>query len=384
MTGALTGQGSRESEYWRSRITMADIEPRYQPTEVSPPGATLLDVLEEREMNQRELAERMGRPIKTISGIVNGKVAITPETALQFERVLGTPAQFWTQREATYREYLARGQEGVQLEAYADWLDELPLPELRKHGGVSRSRDRSQIVREVLAFFAVASPDEWRQVYTAPQAHFRRHQPDRCDPAAIALWMRLGELEAQKQECRPYNRDRFIAALGEIRALTVELPEVFQPRMTELCANAGVSLAFIPAIPRARVSGLTRWLSKDKALIQLSLLGKYNDRLWFTFFHEACHVAYHGKRMVFLEFDGGDESPEEVAANQFAADLLIPPHQANRLQFLGADKGNVIAYADELGIHPGIVVGRMQHEGLLSHTHLNKLKTRFEWEENAP
>lgn len=362
---------------------MAELEPRYQPTEVSPPGESLLDVLEERGMNQRELAERMGRPIKTISAIVNGKAAITPETALQFERVLGTPAHFWTQREASYREAIARNQEGARLKKYTVWLDRLPLRELRRFGGVSRSRDKIQLVQEVLAFFGVASPDEWRQVYMVPQAQFRRHQPNKGDPAAIALWMRLGELQAQQQECRPYNRDGFLAALGEIRTLTVEPAEAFEPRMMELCADVGVAVAFVPAIPRARVSGVTRWLTKDKALIQLSLFGKANDRLWFTFFHEACHVVSHGKREVFLEVNGGTVSPEEAEADRFAAELLIPRHQAKRLPFLGADSAAVVAFAEELGIHPGIVVGRMQHEGILPHTHLNKLKARFEWADDT-
>ena len=77
---------------------------QYQPDKVSPPGETLLEVLEDRGITQAELAERTGCPRKTIDEIVRGRAAITPETALQLERVLGVPASFWSARESQYRE----------------------------------------------------------------------------------------------------------------------------------------------------------------------------------------------------------------------------------------------------------------------------------------
>ena len=84
---------------------------QYQPDIVSPPSETLLETLEALGLTQAALAERTGRPLKTINKIVKGKAAITPETALQLERVLGVPAHFWDNREAQYRESLARREE---------------------------------------------------------------------------------------------------------------------------------------------------------------------------------------------------------------------------------------------------------------------------------
>lgn len=81
---------------------------KYQPDTVSPPGATLADVLEENEMTQAALCRLINRPYKTINEIIKGKAALTPETAIQLERALGVPADFWVQREASYRLWLAR------------------------------------------------------------------------------------------------------------------------------------------------------------------------------------------------------------------------------------------------------------------------------------
>ena len=88
----------------------------YMPNMVSYPGETVLETIESYGMSQAELAERMGRPKKTVNEIVNGKAAITPETALQLERVLGVPARFWMNREQQYREALARAAKHTHTE----------------------------------------------------------------------------------------------------------------------------------------------------------------------------------------------------------------------------------------------------------------------------
>ena len=77
-----------------------------------PPGVTLRQDLADRGMSQRKLARAMGRPVQAINSIVLGHKAITPRTALELERVLGTPAQFWTRLEADYRLALERARAG--------------------------------------------------------------------------------------------------------------------------------------------------------------------------------------------------------------------------------------------------------------------------------
>ena len=116
---------------------MTDIlKNQYLPDSVSPPGETLLEVLSTRGMSQAELADRTGRPTKTINEIVKGKAAITPETSLQFELVLGVPASFWNNREQQYREALARRKETNSLAAQVNWLDKIPYKSMTKMGWI--------------------------------------------------------------------------------------------------------------------------------------------------------------------------------------------------------------------------------------------------------
>jgi addiction module HigA family antidote len=104
-----------------------------------PPGDTLADLLDERGITQAELAERMGRPLKTVNEIVKGKAAITPETAIQLETTLGTPAEFWLNREGRYREWLAREEKaavGVDVADVELRVDPGSAPDDVAHGAM--------------------------------------------------------------------------------------------------------------------------------------------------------------------------------------------------------------------------------------------------------
>lgn len=84
------------------------IRTRPQTNAVIPPGEYLQEELDAREMTQKELAAAMGRPASKLSQIVQGKKAITPETALELEQALGIPAYMWLAYESEYRLAIAR------------------------------------------------------------------------------------------------------------------------------------------------------------------------------------------------------------------------------------------------------------------------------------
>lgn len=358
----------------------------FQPDWVSPPGETILDLLEERDWTQKDLAARLGYTEKHVSQLVTGKAPVTEDTALRLERVLGSSAGFWLSREARYRERIARIAYQKKLQQWTDWLDELPVRELMNAGAIpkrrNQGRNKPEIVDSLLHFFGVASPEEWQDRYAGLQCNFRRAREDQSDTAAIAAWLRMGEREAESIKAEPFDRRGFEQALRDIRGLTREPAETFGPELIERCRRAGVVVVFVDHLPRTHVSGVARWLNRHCALIQLSLYGKWNDRMWFTFFHEAAHILLHSsdKKQVFLDDpDGGhSNSAQEKEADEWASEFLIPSSERWRLSCI-VEAGDALAFAEDLGIHPGIIVGRMQHEGLLDHrTTLNRLKERFE------
>jgi HTH-type transcriptional regulator/antitoxin HigA len=128
----------------------------------------------------------------------------------------------------------------------------------------------------------------------------------------------------------------------------------------------------VPEVKGCRISGATWWMNPSRAVIALSDRYKKDDYFWFTFFHEAAHVLLHSKKETFVD-DGADNDMLEDEANKFAADLLVPPNRVPQLAKL-ADDSDVEAFAREIGIAPGIVVGRLQHDGLWEWNRGHKLK----------
>ena len=355
-----------------------DIRNQFLPNYAVPPGETLLETIETIGMSQADLAERTGRPKKTINEIIKGKASITPDTALQLERVLGVSASVWNNLERNYQETLSRLNEEERLQRQTSWLDELPLNAMIKFNWIKPYENKVQQLREILNFFGVASLERWREKWLGSRVSFRESHVFKSHPGALASWLRKGELEAQKIVCKPFDENQFRNALNQVRALTTHPPEAFQQETVRLCAESGVAVAFVPELPQIRVNGATWWLNPQKAVIQLSLRYKSDDQLWFSFFHEAGHILLHGKKEIFIEDDNRDIKEEE--ANNFAANILIPPPKLQQItKFNRISKIAIEKFASEIGIAPGIVVGRLQHDGKLPPSHCNNLKRRLIW-----
>jgi HTH-type transcriptional regulator / antitoxin HigA len=217
------------------------------------------------------------------------------------------------------------------------------------------------------------------------QVAFRRCERTNGNAGAVSAWMRRGEIVARDVSCEPYDESIFKRQLTEIRKLTIEPVKVFLPRLKALCAEAGVAAVFVKELPGAGISGLTRWLTPGKALIQLSLLYKTDDHLWFTFFHEACHILRHRKSDIYFEQIKGNNSSvgAEEEANIFSRDFLIPASDYRQLISSASykSKAGLNRFATKIGISPGIVVGRLQYDRYLPYSYMHDLKRKFVWNE---
>ncbi|MCK4864609.1 MAG: HigA family addiction module antidote protein [Gammaproteobacteria bacterium] len=357
------------------------VENIYQPDYAVIPGDVLAYELEVRSMAQQELAKRTGLTPKHIVALVKGKSAITSETAIKLERALGMPADYWLNLESQYQETQARIAEEDQLEHDLDWLKKIPVNPMAKFGWINKLKDKKEQLVEVLRFFGIASVEQWDDIWPSLKVAYRQHNTHEVFPEAVSAWLRQGEIEASAIQCEPYDKSNFRAALDQIRSLTTELPDNFVSEVQRLCASAGVAVTFVPALPKTCVSGATRWLNPNKAVIQLSLRYKSDDHLWFTFFHEAGHILLHGKKELFLEGTNGLDVEKENEANRFAENELFPKKLFN--EFIVNSMFNqdaILEFSKKIGISPGVVVGNLQHKGLVRRDRFNSLKQRFKWD----
>lgn len=354
----------------------------FQPDIAVKPGETLLESIDALGLSQAQLARRTNRPVKTINEIIKGKAAITPDTAIQLERAIGIPASFWNNLERNYRETLARLREEKQLKPQLDLADKFPYQELARHGFVKHAPDRLGRAKELLSFFGIV---DLRSLPRFVPAAFRVSRSRKASPQALASWLRIGEIEANKIETKPFHRRKFLQSLGYIRALTNRDGSEFQRELQTTCAKCGVALVLFPHLAQTYANGAAKWISSQKALLQLSIRYKYADIFWFSFYHEAGHILLHGKRKWFADVPGMRHDRQEREANNFAENMLIPPEQYNGfIKRRDYSEKTIRDFSHTSGIAPGIVVGRLQHDGHLERYSMLGLKQKLEWAKNSP
>ena len=356
----------------------ADTAAAFMPRWASPPGATLNDILHERNMTPAGLAEEIGVEKSAIEGLLTGDLRITVALARLLSESVGASVEFWLSRDAYYREDLER--------AAADrWASAFPVRQMASLGWIPSPSDWKEQLEICREFFNVSSLHDW-EVRTKPiltAAYFRTAETESQRSMGVLAWLRQAEIVAEPQAIGQWQAAKFRAALEQARRLTRERnPSRFVPALTSLCAASGVRLAVVQSPQRCRVSGAARTFA-GSPLITLSARYLTDDHFWFTFFHEAAHVLLHHNNAVFVDDDdelrANQGSSAEHEANLFAEQILVPGglHGAGLSQW--SSTREVIRKAQQLGVSPGILAGQMQYKGMARYDSHNGLKRRYKW-----
>ena len=356
----------------------------YRPTYAVPPGWLLQDYLDTWDFTPVQFAQHHSLTTELVTDLLNGDAALDANLAAILEQEFDLDASFWLGMEATYRCRLAEIARADAMAGFAEWAKAFPLRELAKRSAIAKPISDGDAVVQMLDFFGVASVADWHCQNDASKVAYLHSPTFASNEHNLAAWLRLGELESKWQQCAGYDKEEFLGALQEIRLLTRTPTVPALEKTIELCNQSGVALALVEPLPKAAVSGATRWLLGNTPLIQLSARHKTNDHLWFTFFREAAHVLLHNKdkSYVFIDTDKDKIAGFDSEAYDWASDFLIPGSDWNDFAADGYfGEWAVRSFANRQGIAPAIVVGRLQHERLIPWSRLNYLKARIRWRE---
>jgi HTH-type transcriptional regulator / antitoxin HigA len=352
------------------------------------PGEILLDVIKERGIRQKDLAEKMGRNPAKISLIVNGTKAITAETAFQLELVLGIKSSFWLNAERQYQETkdrLERERVIAELQDNAEKIKLYPYNELAQYGVVPQTRRIVEKGLNLLKYFGYASFEALEKhtndIVNQPIAAHRSYATD-VQIEKLAVWIRMGEIRAEQLKLKNYNREKFESKLNAIRDLTKLEPHEYCGRLTQIGEECGVAFLFIPEFKGFPFYAITRWVKKTP-YIQVGLRGKRNDYFWFAIFHEICHILNHPPDRIYLQMKNKEDDLDNEA-NRFAHETLIDPEMYESLKAsLPISKSRIIESAREMNIHPGILLGSLQHDRMVDYSYFQGLFQGLGWGEGG-
>ena len=337
-----------------------------------PPGATIKEQIQDRGMTQKELAERLGVSEKHMSKLINGEVQLTMDIAYRLEMVLGIPASFWCNLEARYREVLQKIKEENAMDEDKLVLKRYPYKQMAQNGWVEDKTSQNDKVIELRKFFEVAELTYIEAKNLIPKIACRRLSENEKADYALLAWAQEAKIEARNIDTAPINIERLIAYIPRIRKMTAEPPSLFSSELKDIMAKCGVALVFLPHIKGSYLHGAT-FLDGKKFVIGLTVRGKDSDRFWFSLFHELAHIINGDTGKPFQM-----TIEDEKRADEFAKDTLIPMESYSK--FINKkvfSRDAIIGFADSVGIAPGIVVGRLQKEGLIDYNWHNDLKVKY-------
>jgi HTH-type transcriptional regulator / antitoxin HigA len=335
------------------------------PAVVFPPGEYLLEILNDRGWSQRDFAEIIGRPAKTVNEIIKGKTSITPTTAKEIAAATDTNPMFWLNLETTYRLHHEADEPSPRIARHALLRSKYPVREMVLRHWIESSSDPVILEGQIKSFFGIESlEEEPRLMHAAKKSGY----PDEVNGAQLAWLFRVKQL-AEMVSVPEYSEDALRSALATFHELLASADGI--RRVPELLKGCGVRFVIVEHVPSSRIDGVCFWLGKDKAspVIGMSLRLDRIDNFWFVLRHEIEHIINgDGKETAMIDSDTGEvvmanQSPEEFRANTAAAAFCVP---ANAMSDFLSRHGRVISeqhvvnFASRMGVHPGLVAGQIQ------------------------
>jgi HTH-type transcriptional regulator / antitoxin HigA len=341
------------------------------PTRVPSPGEVLRHELEARGWTQADLAAVTGRPAQAVNEIVKGKKEVTPETALALAAALGTSAELWLNLESKYRLHRAQQDRArvrqVATIARRGRLQRLvPLKELVRRGWIRKVSALGEVEREVCSFLGLRSIDDEPSL----AASFRHSQVRRPEPGPQLAWVKRVEQLAIAQTAPRFDARRLEADVPSILAHACRVEDA--PVALDVLREHGVRVVLLKHVEKSYVDGAAFWLDDGAPVIALSLRYDRIDAFWFTLMHEVAHLL-DSRRIAHLDVEDDEESDADTRAK----DWLVSKDAYRRFTEEGRfTEASVASFASALARHPGIVVGRLHHDGVVPFSRFRGLLPR--------
>lgn len=337
-----------------------------------PPGYTIKEQLEFKNMSQKEFAARMNMSEKHISKLINGEVLLTTDMAMRLELVLGVSASFWSNLEFIYREKLAKVELENNMNDDLELVSKFPYDQMAKFGWVPKTNSMVEKVINLRKYFEVIKLELLFEG-TLQNVYYRRLANSQSKDCALMAWVQKAKLESRNKDVSHINIKGIINSIPFYRSLTKEEPEVFCKKLEDNLVSNGVSIVFLPHIGGSFLHGATFYDGK-KIILGLTVRDKNADIFWFSFFHEIAHIVLGHINMTY-------DSNMEEEANKYAEETLIPNDVYQ--DFIKNNEisiDSINTFSNEIGINSGIVVGRLQKNGILKYNQMNELKKKYSLE----
>lgn len=349
-------------------------------TSPSSPGERVRELLQLRGWTQEELAAITGRSRQQINRIVSGEHGITPEMAIALGAAFGTTPNYWMQLDGMFRLSRVSG-DSVTVSDRARLYEIAPVKDMQKRGWISATKNIDDLEAALKRFFRTEQLDAPPEF---PIAARKTRPLDDLTAAQRAWCFRARELAEVIMLPRKAKTPDSPSLIEKLRRIAAYPKEVRQ--LPELMAEYSIRFVVVEPLPGAKIDGAAFWMDDGSPAIAVSLRFDRIDAFWFTVMHEVSHVRNNDAFSVDTDLAGEDTKPSllkdgiEQRADREAAEALIPNDKIESfIHRVGPlySKSRIIQFAHTIKMHPGIIVGQLQHRGELGYSSHRDMLTKI-------
>lgn len=321
------------------------------------PGMYIKESLDAMEMTSREFSARTGISERTLSAIINCNGSITFDVAYKLSIYFDNSINYWTNLQTQYDLYLMEEKKLIEMEE--EWNLIKPMKKYLIEFGYIIFDDSKEVIIDKCRSLAGVNNLMLLNKKDSFACLKEQYIKNDIDYFSQNFWIALALNEARKKNGIAYNKQMLLDSIEEIRDMTIQDPEKFYPRLQEVFSNCGISFVLLPYLTKSNIYGATKWFSKENVMLAISNRGGKADLFWFTLFHEISHVLMEHRRETLFNMEG----IEDYEADVMASDMLIPKNEW--VKFIKKNNfsiDSITSFANKIGIHPCIVLGRLHKE----------------------
>ena len=346
------------------------------------PGYYVAEIIEDMGITQDEFATRLGTTGKTLSKLINGQIKLSHDLAKKLSAMLGSSVEFWLNLQVSFEKQAIEIERKKELDEQKGVVSMIDYSFFEKVAKLPATHSAPEKIANLCKYLVISD----LRILAQPDflANFRTgiNTIEEKNVINAQAWLQTAINFAKKINTEPFSAEKLKSYLPTIRNMTVQNPDVFLSKLRNMFAECGVAFVLLPHLKNSGINGAVKWITHDCVMLAMNDRRTYADTFWFSLFHEIKHVLQQKTKNIFVSANSEHmqmmDAKLEKEADEFAQNYLIPAKDYSRFApNKYTSDAQIVAFAKTIGIHPGVVVGRLQHDGIIASNRCAGLRQKY-------
>lgn len=339
------------------------------------PGSYVEEILEDLNITQKEFARRLNITEKSLSKLINGEDNLSKEVSYNLSKLTGISINTWLNLQNEYNKKLLQIND-MKVEDEEKICKQIDFKYFKDHGFVEDRRFSLKEKIDTLRSILNVADLTYLAEFNSEVSYRNTREFEEKSIINSNVMLEISSNIARNKCDSKLDKEKLKRFLPEIKKMTVRDPSEFYPKLKDILLECGVVLVALPNLKNANINGATKRFKNGSVMLLISDRNKNSDIFWFSIMHEISHIldsdfySNYGDETGYLE--------KELKADKFAMDFFIAINDYE--EFIKREdfsKKAIVGSSCDMGIHPSILLGRLQKDEKIPYSRFHDLKDQY-------